>query len=101
VARTKSLEAFVSAALKPPGLCPIKQVELYNKFRPFFRRQYWEETCPRLRNEVMARIKDASDKNSKSKLPNMAASRTTAKRAATEATRARSSAPKRAAATAT
>jgi hypothetical protein len=43
---TAAIDAFVVAALKPPGLRPIKQVELYKKFRPFVPRPFGDETCP-------------------------------------------------------
>jgi hypothetical protein len=40
--RTTAINAFLLEQLKPPGLCPIKQVELFKKFRPFVARKYWD-----------------------------------------------------------
>jgi hypothetical protein len=53
-----TMEAFELQTLKAPGLCPIKQVELYKKFRPFVHREFWEDTCPRPSDEVLAQVKD-------------------------------------------
>jgi hypothetical protein len=51
--RTDAIEAFMVAALKPPGLRPIKQVGIYKKFRPFAPRRFWDETCPNPSDEVL------------------------------------------------
>jgi hypothetical protein len=48
----KEIKAFVLQTLKPPGLRPIEQVELYKKFCPYVPRQYWKETCPKPSDEV-------------------------------------------------
>jgi hypothetical protein len=61
-------------ALKPPGLRPIKQVELFKKFHPYVPRQFWAETCPRPSDEIMLQIKDESaEKRNKKALVNMQA----------------------------
>jgi hypothetical protein len=65
--RTAAIDAFVVAVLNPPGLCPIKQVELYKKFRPFVPRRFWEETCPKPRDEVLLQVKDKTAKKRKQK----------------------------------
>jgi hypothetical protein len=55
--------------LKDPGLRPIKQVELYKEFHPFVPREYWEDTCPRPSDEVLAQVKYESSKKRKMKVP--------------------------------
>jgi hypothetical protein len=66
-ARTDAINAFMLETLKPPGLRPIKQVELFKKFRPFVPRQFWAETCPRPSDEIMLQIKDESAEKRKKK----------------------------------
>jgi hypothetical protein len=56
--RLAEIEAFELQTLTAPGLCPIKQVELYNKFRPFVPHDFWEATCPKPSDEVLAQCKD-------------------------------------------
>jgi hypothetical protein len=65
--RTAAIDAFVVAALNPPGLRPVKQVELYKTFRPFVPRQFWDETCPKLSDEVLMQVKDETAKKRKHK----------------------------------
>jgi hypothetical protein len=67
--RIAAMEAFELQTLKAPGLRPIKQVELYKKFRPFVPREFWEDTCPRPSDEVLAQVKDESSKKRKTKVP--------------------------------
>jgi hypothetical protein len=67
--RVVGMEPFELHTLKAPGLRPIKQVELYKKFRPFVPREFWEDTCPRPSDEVLAKVKDESSKRWKTKLP--------------------------------
>jgi hypothetical protein len=64
---TTDIVAFVVAALKPPGLRPIKQVELYKKIRSFSPRLFWDETCPKPSNEVLLQVKDKTAKKRKQK----------------------------------
>jgi hypothetical protein len=52
------MEALKLQTVKAIGLCPIKQVELYNKFRPFVPHEYLEDTCPRPSHEVLAQVED-------------------------------------------
>jgi hypothetical protein len=59
-ARVAVMEAFDLQTLKDPGLRPIKQVELYKKFRPFVPCEFWEDTFPRPSDEVLAQVKDES-----------------------------------------
>jgi hypothetical protein len=66
--RIAAMEAFELKTLKAPGLRP-KQVELYKKFRPFVPREFWEDTCPRPSDEVLAQVKDKSSKKRKTKVP--------------------------------
>jgi hypothetical protein len=49
----KEIQDYVLETLKPPGLRPIKQVELYTNFRPYVPRKYWAETCPKPTDEVI------------------------------------------------
>jgi hypothetical protein len=67
--RVAEMEAFELQRLKAPGLHPIKQVELYKKFRPFVPHEFWEDTCPRPSDEVVAQVKDESSKKRKTKVP--------------------------------
>jgi hypothetical protein len=66
--RVAGMEVFELYTLKAPGLHPIKQVELYKKFLPFVLCKFWEDTCPRPSDEVLARIKDESSKKRKTKV---------------------------------
>jgi hypothetical protein len=65
--RTAAIDTFVVSALNPPGLRPIKKVELYIKFRPFVPRQFWDETCPKPSDEVLMQVKDKTAKKRKHK----------------------------------
>jgi hypothetical protein len=67
--RVAAIEAFELQTLKAPGLRPIKQVELYKKFRPFVPCEFWEDTCPRPSDEVLTQVKDESSKKRKTKVP--------------------------------
>jgi hypothetical protein len=67
--RIATMEAFELQTLNAPGLRPIKQVELYKKFRPFVPREFWEDNCPRPSDEVLAQVKDESSKKRKTKVP--------------------------------
>jgi hypothetical protein len=64
---TAAIDAFVVAALKPPGLRPIKQVELYKKFHTFFPRRFWDDTCPKPSDEVLMQVNDETTKKRKQK----------------------------------
>jgi hypothetical protein len=63
-----TMEAFELHTLNASGLHPIKQVELYKKFRPFVPRKHWEDTCPRPSDEVLAQVKEESSKKRKTKV---------------------------------
>jgi hypothetical protein len=57
---------IAEAPLLPrPGIKPIKQVELYKKWRPFVPHQFREEICPRPSDEVIASVKN--DRNNKAR----------------------------------
>jgi hypothetical protein len=56
--RTDAINACELAILKPPGMRPIKQVELYKKFRPFVPREFWEETCPKPSEAVLTQVRN-------------------------------------------
>jgi hypothetical protein len=58
VKMTDAINACELAILKPPGLRPIKQVELYKKCRPFVPREFWEDTCPKPREAVLTQVKN-------------------------------------------
>jgi hypothetical protein len=60
--RIAKMEAFKLHTLKAPCLFPIKQLELYKKFRPFVPHEYWGDTCPRPSGEVLAQVKDETAK---------------------------------------
>jgi hypothetical protein len=66
--RVATMNTFELQTLKALGLRPIEQVELYKKFRPFVPREYWEDTCPRLSDEVLAQVKDELSKKRKIKV---------------------------------
>jgi hypothetical protein len=66
--RVAETETFELQTLKAPGLCPIKQVKLYKKFRPFVPCDYWEDICPRPSDEVLTQVKDESSKKRKTKV---------------------------------
>jgi hypothetical protein len=51
-------DAFKLEIMKPPGLRPVKQVEIYKKFRHLSPMQCWEETCPNPSDEVLTQVKD-------------------------------------------
>jgi hypothetical protein len=71
---SKMSQPLDKTALKPPGLRPIKQVELFKKFHHYVPRQFWAETCPRPSDEIMLQIKDESaEKRKKKALGNMQA----------------------------
>jgi hypothetical protein len=63
------MEEFELQTLKDPGFRPIKQVEIHKKFRPFVPREFWEDTCPRPSDEVLAQVKDELSKKLKKKVP--------------------------------
>jgi hypothetical protein len=65
--RSAVLFAFVLETSKPPGLCQIKQVELYKKFRPFVPRHFLDKTCLKSAEEVLAQVKDETAKKRKMK----------------------------------
>jgi hypothetical protein len=67
--RVAAMEAFELQTLKAPGLRPIKQVELYKKFRPFVPREFWEDTCPIPSDDVLAQVKDDSSNKRKTEVP--------------------------------
>jgi hypothetical protein len=54
--------------LKAPGLRPLKQVELYNNFRSFVPREFWEDTPPKASADVLAQVKDETAKKRKTKV---------------------------------
>jgi hypothetical protein len=57
-AHRAAIDAYKLETLKTPGLRPIKQVDIYKKFRPFVPRCYWDETCPRPSDEVLVVVKN-------------------------------------------
>jgi hypothetical protein len=71
-ARTKEIQEFRLENLKPPGLRPLKQVELYKKFRPCVSRQYWEEISPKPKEEVMEHVRNERSDRRKTKNSNSA-----------------------------
>jgi hypothetical protein len=66
VERLLEMKNFSLKTLKAPGLCEIKQVELYKKWRQYVDPQYWDEMCPKPSATVMQHIKsDKADKRKK------------------------------------
>ena len=51
--------------LVPTGLKPIKQVELYKKWRPLLPEEFRDSTCPRPSDEVINSIKERNREKSK------------------------------------
>jgi hypothetical protein len=62
------MTTFKMEALQPPGLRPIKQVELFKKIRPFIPRAHWAELCPKPSEEVMDMVKQERSDNIKSNI---------------------------------
>ena len=63
--RIQSMKEHVKIALEPPGMKPIKQVELWKKWRKFVPREYWEEICKEPTEETKRNV--AFDRNEKQK----------------------------------
>jgi hypothetical protein len=55
--RRKDIQDYVLETLKPPGLRPIKKVELYKKFWLYVPRKYWAKTCPQPTDEVIDSVR--------------------------------------------
>jgi hypothetical protein len=56
--RRYAIDEYTLETLKAPGLQPIKQMELYKKFRPFVPRCKWDDTFPRPSDKVLVMIKN-------------------------------------------
>jgi hypothetical protein len=63
--RADVLRTTQPTILPRPGIKPIKQVELYKKWRPFVPAQFRDEICPRPSDEVLNSVKN--DRNSKAR----------------------------------
>jgi hypothetical protein len=63
--RFSILQTIVAPVLPRPGIKPIKQVELYKKWRPFIPSQFRDEIYPRPSDEVIASVKN--DRNKKAR----------------------------------
>lgn len=61
VALSKMEEAL--EVLSPPGIPPIKQVELYTKWGPLVRQEFRDSICPRPSEETMKRVKAGKKEN--------------------------------------
>ncbi len=55
--RIQDMANYQLKELTPPGIKPIKQVELWKKWRKFVPRQYWIDICPEPSDEVKAKVK--------------------------------------------
>ena len=53
--------------LKPTGLKPIKQVELWKKWAPLIPEKYRADTCPKPSDEVINSIKERNREKSKNR----------------------------------
>jgi hypothetical protein len=56
-AQTKEIQDFNLETLRPLGLRPLKQVEIFKKLQPCLPRQYWEETCQKPAEEMMEPVR--------------------------------------------
>jgi hypothetical protein len=65
--RTTTINTFLLEQLKPPGLRPINQVELFKKFRPFIPQKYWDKTCPEPSEDVLSQVKNETATKRKNK----------------------------------
>jgi hypothetical protein len=83
--RFEEIQKFVLQTLKPPGLRPIKQVELYKKSRTYVPRQYWDETFPKPSDEVLESVRKEKADKRKTKNNNDAGKTATKERKKTEA----------------
>jgi hypothetical protein len=63
--RFRQLMAASLSAVTRPGIKPIKQVELYKKWRPFVPHQFRDQICPRPTDEVLEAVRN--EKNSKAR----------------------------------
>jgi hypothetical protein len=69
------MAALKMEALKPPGLRPIKQVQLFKKIRPYVPCEHWAKLCPEPSEEIMNVVKH--EKSDKIKLKLVGASEAT------------------------
>ena len=53
--------------LEPPGLAPIKQVEMYTKWRPLLKPCNQEITCPRPSEDVIQKVKNEQNAKARNK----------------------------------
>jgi hypothetical protein len=83
--RFEEIQNFFLQNLKQPSLRPIKQVELYKKFRPYVPRQNWDETCPKPSDEVLELVRKEKSDKWKTKNNNDAEKTATKERKKTEA----------------
>ena len=53
-ARVKALSILTGIEELPyPGLKPIKEIEMYKKWRDIVPKEYWEEICPKPSDELL------------------------------------------------
>lgn len=64
--RVKAMEGTALSPLVPPGIKPIKQVEMHTKYRFFVPEEFWPEICPEPDQEVVNKVKvEKKEKRSK------------------------------------
>ena len=47
--------------LKPPGIRPMKQMEMYQKWRKIVPQLYWADTCPEPTEEIKDYVKSRKE----------------------------------------
>jgi hypothetical protein len=65
--RTTTMSALLLEQSKPPGLRPVKEVEMFKKFHPCVPRKYWENTCSEPSEKVLTQVKNEIITNRKNK----------------------------------
>ena len=69
--RTRILKYGKVEVIKAPGLKPIKQVDLYQKWRPLVPNEYADEICPKPPDSVLAMVKnERAEKQKVNEAPN-------------------------------
>mmetsp|Transcript_71513 Transcript_71513/g.198012 ORF Transcript_71513/g.198012 Transcript_71513/m.198012 type:complete len:128 (-) Transcript_71513:149-532(-) len=86
--RPGKMEVLLSSADPPPlyshapGLRPIKQMEMFEKWRDVVPREYWNDTCPKPAQEVIDMFKKGKKEKAKEKREAKKAQQATHKQAA-------------------
>ena len=65
--RTRTLRHAKPSCITPPGLKPIKQVELYKKWGPVVPEEFRDEICPKPSDRIINQVKSERAQKLKSK----------------------------------